>query len=40
MNGPDWPDNGEVDIVEGVNGVEFTESTLHTSPGCTQQGVP
>lgn len=33
--GPDWPADGEVDIVEGVNDVVPNQSTLHTSPGCT-----
>ncbi|KAF9239252.1 glycoside hydrolase family 16 protein [Melanogaster broomeanus] len=32
---PDWPDGGEVDIVEGVNDVTPNQSTLHTSPNCT-----
>lgn len=39
MLGPTWPDDGEIDIVEGYNGVEYTQSTLHTSPGCSQQAV-
>ncbi|KAF8128986.1 glycoside hydrolase family 16 protein [Boletus edulis] len=30
-----WPDGGEVDIVEGVNNVEPNQSTLHTSPNCS-----
>ncbi|KAH7908753.1 glycoside hydrolase family 16 protein [Hygrophoropsis aurantiaca] len=29
-----WPDGGEVDIVEGVNDVTPNQSTLHTSPDC------
>ncbi|KAI0036128.1 endo-beta-glucanase [Vararia minispora EC-137] len=33
--GPNWPANGEVDIVEGVNGVGPNSMTLHTSPGCS-----
>ncbi|KAG6811164.1 hypothetical protein H0H92_008687 [Tricholoma furcatifolium] len=31
----DWPDGGEIDIVEGVNDQEPNASTLHTSPGCS-----
>ncbi|KAF9220689.1 glycoside hydrolase family 16 protein [Gyrodon lividus] len=31
----DWPDSGEVDIVEGANNVIPNQSTLHTSPNCT-----
>ncbi|KAG8858545.1 hypothetical protein FRB96_005217 [Tulasnella sp. 330] len=31
----DWPDNGEVDIIEGVNDVSPNQSTLHTTAGCT-----
>jgi len=34
--GPNWPDGGEVDIIEGVNnGVQDT-TTLHTDNGCDQ----
>ncbi|GJJ06564.1 hypothetical protein Clacol_000757 [Clathrus columnatus] len=33
--GDNWPNNGEVDIVEGVNGVAPNAATLHTSSGCT-----
>ena len=37
--GPKWPDSGEIDILEGVNGQEYTDTTLHTNPGCTQWNV-
>ncbi|KEF63549.1 endo-1,3(4)-beta-glucanase [Exophiala aquamarina CBS 119918] len=33
--GPDWPNNGEVDIIEGVNTQSVNNMALHTSPGCT-----
>jgi hypothetical protein len=36
FNGPDpWPTGGEVDVVEGVNKQTATQSTLHTTEGCT-----
>ncbi|KAG8880546.1 hypothetical protein FRB97_000716 [Tulasnella sp. 331] len=31
----DWPTNGEVDIIEGVNDVSPNQSTLHTTAECT-----
>ncbi|KAH9826274.1 glycoside hydrolase family 16 protein, partial [Teratosphaeria destructans] len=33
--GPNWPDEGEIDIIEGVNQQTSDEMTLHTGPGCT-----
>ncbi|KAG9236751.1 glycoside hydrolase family 16 protein [Amylocarpus encephaloides] len=32
--GPSWPNNGEIDILEGVNLAGTNSITLHTSPGC------
>lgn len=35
MVGPNWPHQGELDIIEGVNLNEYNHVALHTSPGCT-----
>ncbi|KAL2122692.1 hypothetical protein VTJ04DRAFT_3147 [Mycothermus thermophilus] len=32
--GPDWPNSGEIDIIEGVHNQLFDMVTLHTGPGC------
>jgi len=32
--GPNWPNSGEVDIIEGVNQATSDLTTLHTSNGC------
>ncbi|KIY49974.1 glycoside hydrolase family 16 protein [Fistulina hepatica ATCC 64428] len=32
--GPDWPDGGEIDVIEGVNLQTTNQFTLHTSSGC------
>ncbi|KAJ9653636.1 hypothetical protein H2198_007187, partial [Neophaeococcomyces mojaviensis] len=33
--GPNWPNSGEIDIIEGVNGQSHNAMTLHTGPGCS-----
>ncbi|KAE8449223.1 hypothetical protein EG329_008390 [Mollisiaceae sp. DMI_Dod_QoI] len=33
--GSNWPTNGEIDIIEGVNDATTNTITLHTSSGCT-----
>jgi len=38
--GPNWPNNGEIDIIEGVNRNLQDQTTLHTSYGCTMSEVP
>ncbi|GAA93496.1 glycoside hydrolase family 16 protein [Mixia osmundae IAM 14324] len=35
--GPNWPNGGEIDIVEGVNKVATNQMTLHSSNGCNLQ---
>ena len=32
--GPSWPNNGEIDIIEGVNNQQSNKMTLHSGPGC------
>ncbi|KAF5389760.1 hypothetical protein D9757_005970 [Collybiopsis confluens] len=29
-----WPDAGEIDIIEGINGLTQNQMALHTTPGC------
>jgi len=33
--GPNWPNEGEIDIIEGVNTQTVDATTLHTKNGCT-----
>ncbi|KAG5647859.1 hypothetical protein DXG03_007783 [Asterophora parasitica] len=33
--GPNWPQGGEIDILEGVHNQETNQYTLHTGAGCS-----
>ncbi|KIK50458.1 glycoside hydrolase family 16 protein [Collybiopsis luxurians FD-317 M1] len=35
--GPNWPNQGEIDIIEGVNLNTVNQMTLHTSADCAMQ---
>lgn len=39
MLGPDWPNGGEIDIIEGVNDQATNSMTLHTNAGVVVQNV-
>jgi hypothetical protein len=34
MNGPNWPYNGEIDIIEGINNQTKNQFTIHSAEGC------
>ena len=36
--GPDWPNSGEIDIVEGANQAAENLMSLHTTKNCTVAG--
>lgn len=36
MVGPNWPNNGEIDIIEYANNQNTDLTTLHTSNGCSE----
>ena len=40
MVGPDWPSQGEIDIIEGVNNQQTNQMTLHTGSACNVQSSP
>ena len=33
--GPNWPNSGEIDVIEGINMAGTDSITLHTAGGCT-----
>lgn len=38
FTGPNWPQSGEIDILEQVNGNDYNTATLHTSANCAITG--
>ena len=38
MFGPNWPNSGEIDILEGVNAQTANIVTLHAAEGCSLEG--
>ncbi|GJE99867.1 glycoside hydrolase family 16 protein [Phanerochaete sordida] len=34
-SGANWPNNGEIDIIEGVNQVAWNQMSIHAAQGCT-----
>lgn len=37
--GPDWPNSGEIDVIESVNEYSTDTITMHTSEGCNLNNV-
>jgi len=37
MVGTSWPNNGEIDIIEGINNMTSDLTSLHTSEGCSMR---
>lgn len=38
MLGPAWPNNGEIDIIEGINLQQQDAITMHSGPSCSMIG--
>lgn len=36
----EWPANGEIDIIEGINMMNHNQVALHSRPGCIQAANP
>lgn len=35
--GPNWPNSGEIDILEGIWTMNYNQISLHTREGCAMQ---
>ena len=35
MYGDDWPNNGELDVLEGIDGLPYNSISGHTGEGCS-----
>jgi hypothetical protein len=36
----EWPNAGEIDIIEGINGMDANQIALHALPGCMKTELP